>query len=301
VVGWGSGVRFWGLRFWVGMGSELSGAGGRISERDLEVLGFVSRFGVVPRGAMALWAGTAKTMTWRRERRLRDAGLLEVHRSLWPGEPVLIATAEGIAASSFYELFKARLSPSTIRHFGIAAYLAATLERDGEELLSERELLAHERAMAQRDFSLKLAGDHHHRPDMIALPAKAATASDWGRVWPSSSRTQGGRRGERTDVRDQGGRTEDAEMHSATHVIQPIAVELELTVKANDRLDRILTGWKAAVESGRFARARYFCAPGALGPVLRAVARVDALTAIDVLPLPAGIPGIAPLGGERIS
>ena len=80
----------------------------------------------------------------------------------------------------------------------------------------------------------------------------------------------------------------------------PAIVELELTVKGNERLDQILTGWKVSVESGRFARARYFCAPAALGPVLRAVARCDALLAIDVLPVPADIPGVAPLGGERI-
>jgi hypothetical protein len=282
VVGRGSGVRFWGFRFWVGMGSELSGAAGRVSERDLEVLGFVARFGVVPRGAVALWAGTAKTMTARRERRLREAGLLEVHRSLWPGEPVLIATAEGIAASSFYELFMARLSPATIRHFGIAAYLAATLERGGEQLLSERELLAHERAMDERNFSLELAGDHHHRPDMIALPAETTPASDWGRQGPSNAESQ------------------LSSDNSGWGSGPGAPIELELTVKSNERLDQILTGWKASVELGRFARARYFCAPGALGPVLRAVARCDALLAVDVLPLPAGIPGVVPLGGERI-
>lgn len=33
----------------------------RISERDLEVLEFIARYGVVPRSAVAMWAGTART------------------------------------------------------------------------------------------------------------------------------------------------------------------------------------------------------------------------------------------------
>jgi hypothetical protein len=50
----------------------------RISQRDLEVLEFVARFGVVPREAVAMWAGTARAVTAARERRLREAGLVEV-------------------------------------------------------------------------------------------------------------------------------------------------------------------------------------------------------------------------------
>jgi hypothetical protein len=152
------------------MGGSGGGTGSRVSGRDLEVLGFVARFGVVPRSAVARWAGTAKTATAAREKRLREAGLAEV-RKPWPGaEPVLIATAAGIVgAASHYELFKARLSLPTLRHFAAAAHLAVDLEGAGEQLLSERELLAHERAMGRRDFSIRLPGGRHHRPDLIAL------------------------------------------------------------------------------------------------------------------------------------
>jgi hypothetical protein len=43
----------------------------RISARDLEVLQFVVRFGVVPREPAAIWAGTRRAATLKRERRLR--------------------------------------------------------------------------------------------------------------------------------------------------------------------------------------------------------------------------------------
>jgi hypothetical protein len=54
----------------------------RISRRDLEVLGFICRFGVVPRAAVAIWAKTGRSVTLDRERRLREAGLLEQHPAL---------------------------------------------------------------------------------------------------------------------------------------------------------------------------------------------------------------------------
>ena len=58
------------------------GRNDRISARDVEVLGFVARFGVVPRDAVESWAGTAKSMTAKREKRLREAGLVEVVKPL---------------------------------------------------------------------------------------------------------------------------------------------------------------------------------------------------------------------------
>jgi hypothetical protein len=220
----------------------MQGGGGekkrRVSARDLEVLGFVARFGVVPRGAMAEWAETAKTVTGEREKRLREAGLLEVTRPWLSPEPVLVATADGIAASCQSELFKARLSPSTLRHFSAVAYLAASLEPAGEELLSERELLAHERASGERDFSLRLPDGSHHRPDLIALGDP------------------------------------------------PGIIEVELSAKGSTRLDRIVRGWKQAVDNGRFAASRYFCSPAAQPYVERSLERVGASPQVQLQALP---------------
>jgi hypothetical protein len=147
----------------------VEGSGGwgpeRISARDVEVLGFVARFGVVPRDAVARWAGSGKSMTVRRVQRLRKAALLEVLKP-W-SEPVLIATRDGLAACGHDDLFPARLSLTTLRHFSVVAHLAADLESAGEQLLSERELRCHERAMGEREFSIRLPNGRHHRPDLI--------------------------------------------------------------------------------------------------------------------------------------
>ena len=50
----------------------------RITDRDLEVLEFVARFGLVPGGAAARWAGTSRSVTYRREARWREHGLVRV-------------------------------------------------------------------------------------------------------------------------------------------------------------------------------------------------------------------------------
>jgi hypothetical protein len=50
-----------------------------ISYRDLQVLDFICRFGVVNRTAVQWWADTGRSVTLDRERRLREARLIEVH------------------------------------------------------------------------------------------------------------------------------------------------------------------------------------------------------------------------------
>ena len=75
----------------------------RISERDLEVLEFIARFGVVPRDAVALWANTRRAMTLRREARLREAGLLRTLRPFGADGPFVACTRIGLRAAG-YEL-----------------------------------------------------------------------------------------------------------------------------------------------------------------------------------------------------
>jgi hypothetical protein len=133
----------------VGGGEE---AWGRVTGRDLEVLEFVARFGVVPRDAVAKWAGTARTMTARREKRLREAGLFRVEKRWGAEAPVLLAIADGLAVCGRDELSPARFSQATAEHFAATTRLAAALETEGKELLSERELLAHERALGEKQF-----------------------------------------------------------------------------------------------------------------------------------------------------
>jgi hypothetical protein len=140
----------------------------RISTRDIEVLEFIARFGVVSRRAVAIWSGCGRTATFERSRRLRAAGLIDVRPSF--GEQrVLLATPLGLRLCARRDLRPARLSAATVRHEVLAAELGALLERRGEALLSEREILARERAEGAPLLSAKLAGRRLHRADLVRL------------------------------------------------------------------------------------------------------------------------------------
>lgn len=151
------------------LGSEMPGGkrSQRVSRRDIEVLGFIARFGVVPRSAVSIWAETGQTATLGRERRLREAGLLDVRCVVWGEDKLVIATPAGLRASGHQELGRARLSLAAIRHDNVVAVLAARLERDGQHVLSEREIAARERVEGRRLLSARLGGDRFHRCDLI--------------------------------------------------------------------------------------------------------------------------------------
>ncbi len=141
----------------------------RISERDIEVLEFVARFGVVSRAAVARWADTAPTCTLNRERRLREARLVDVRCGVWGEGKLLACTAAGLALSGRGDLRPGRFSLATARHEAVVSEFAAFLERRGERTLSEREIAARERERGARILSAELAGDRFHRADLLRL------------------------------------------------------------------------------------------------------------------------------------
>jgi hypothetical protein len=140
----------------------------RISERDLEVLGFIARYGVVPRQAVSLWADPRRTVTQRRERRLRLAGLVELKPAFAAAGPFAIATRSGLRACGRAELRPARLSWGEVLHQTQCALVGAELERGGAKVLSEREIMAAERLAGKRPYSADV-GQRYHRPDLIRL------------------------------------------------------------------------------------------------------------------------------------
>ena len=140
-----------------------------ISSRDVDVLDFIARFGVVPRSAVAKWAGTGRTATIGRETRLRKAELIRVVRGYGEAGPFALCTRAGLLASGRRELRTARVSASAVSHDAVVAVLAAELEREGAVVLSEREILARERAAGQPVLSARLTGGAHHRADLVRL------------------------------------------------------------------------------------------------------------------------------------
>jgi hypothetical protein len=140
-----------------------------ISKRDLEVLDYIARFGVVPRYAVAHWANTRATVTRTRERRLEKEGLIRVERGYGPIGPVALATKLGLKASGRRELRPARLSLAALTHDTIVSELAADLERLGQTVLSEREILARERAVGEPVLSASLPSGRIHRADLVRI------------------------------------------------------------------------------------------------------------------------------------
>jgi len=129
----------------------------------------VARFGVIPRQVVAEWADTGRAVTAARERRLREAGLVEVLPGLGDSGRLCLCTRRGLRAIDREELSTPRFSPATLRHSAVAARVVAQLERAGHRVLSEREIEARERAEGRRVLSAQVRGGRYHRPDLVLL------------------------------------------------------------------------------------------------------------------------------------
>ena len=177
-----------------------------ISFRDLQVLDFICRFGVVNRTAVQWWADTGRSVTLDRERRLREAGLIDVHPPIGRSGPLLAVSARGLRLADRTELGPARVSVWSANHSVVCAQVAGWLEgpRWGEQVLSEREMLAEERWLGGRCYSVRRSYPERgwHRPDLYRFTQE--------------------------------------EGRPRQHVI-----EVELTAKAPERLVGILKAWDA--------------------------------------------------------
>lgn len=141
----------------------------RISKRDLEVLEFVARYGLVPRDVVGLWAQTRRSVTAAREKRLRDAGLLEVLEGFGDSGRLCMSTRDGLRVVGCSDLPPAPRSAAQIHHLGTTARIGAQLELLGHSVLSEREIEARERSEDERFLSANLSDGRFHRPDLIVL------------------------------------------------------------------------------------------------------------------------------------
>jgi hypothetical protein len=132
------------------------------------VLEFVARFGVVPRRAVAIWAGTARAVTAARERRLREAGLIEVLPGFGDSGRIVVCKRAGLRAACREELPTPTPSPASLVHSAASAHVAAQLERKGHRVLSEREIATIERGERKRIYSAERR-ERFHRPDLVVL------------------------------------------------------------------------------------------------------------------------------------
>ena len=141
-----------------------------ISERDLEVLDFVARFGLVASSAVGTWARTAQAVTYARQRRWVERGLVQLIEPINGSGRLLVCTREGLRAVGRDGLGPGRVSVGRRPHAIVVAHVGATLERDGHVVLSERELAAVEVREHRRLYSAELNDGRFHRPDLV-LPS----------------------------------------------------------------------------------------------------------------------------------
>ncbi len=154
----------------------------RISGRDLAVLEWVARVEEVPRPVLARRVGPGRSVTFEREKRLRDHGLVRVHPTY--AGPLLLAT--GLATTGRDEPGVARPSPWQDHHSSIVAEVAASLELAGERVRSEREIGARERAEGGQPLSAQVTDYRYHRADLIRLGERAP--GDRGRLTAKARR-----------------------------------------------------------------------------------------------------------------
>lgn len=182
-------------------------------------------------------------------------GLLSSHRPL-TGEPTLYAaTRSGLRACGMSALAPCRVTPACGRHLVVCAEVAARLARAYPDfrVMGERELRLRERAPGRRLGSAVLASGVHgevlHRPDLVLWPPGAASAQDG-----SSRRATSG----------------------------AIAVEVELTRKAPQRLAAICKAW---ARSRQLMGVVYVVTPPVERPVKRAIQAAQADAVITVVSL----------------
>ncbi|MDQ6811431.1 MAG: hypothetical protein M3Z95_05995, partial [Actinomycetota bacterium] len=204
---------------------------------------WIACLGAVTAEALAAHGGVTVASARGRLRAGEGARLLRSRRPLL-GQPALYTvTPAGLRAAGLSDLDPCRVSASNALHLITCAGVAVALERSypDQRVQGERELRREERRREVPLASARLPGGPDgagtlHRPDLV--------------LWP---------------------REQDVPTPVAP---QPVAVEVELTVKAPRRLADICRAW---------ARARcvagviYLAAPEVQGALERAIERADAV------------------------
>jgi len=192
------------------------------ASRDRELIHYVGRHGLVTINHVMAAMEVGQAITYRRVARCIEAGLLERHAILASEPSVLRATQAGLKFAGL-PFPVASISPGRVEHYLRCASVAHALEaklKPGDRLRTEPEIRLIE----------QLSGSHEFSVDVGRLP-------------------NGKRRYHRPDLLhmfEEGGR------HRA------IAIEVELTLKAPQRLRQIMRGWRY---TRNLAEVHYYCAP----------------------------------------
>ena len=233
------------------------------SPEQVALLQWAARMGAVTAEALADREGFTVASARARLGVLERAGWLSRKRLLAKQPALYTVTRAGLRASELRGLEPCRVSASNAQHLVVCAQVAAALERCYPDhlVLGERELRRDERERGVSLASARLGigpdgGPLLHRPDLV--------------LWPEAA-------GDRDAV---GGGL-------------PVAVEVELTIKAAQRLADICLAW---ARCRCVAGVLYIAPPEVRRALQRAIDRARAHDRIVVVGLDA-LPG--PDGTER--
>ncbi len=219
------------------------------SPEQLEILSWTVRFGAVTAEALAVHGGWTLASARARLCAAERAGLLRSQRVLAGSSRLYTATRAGVRRSCVRGLEPCRISVATAAHAIACAHVAAALERayPDHRVTGERELRRDEREAGAPLASASLG----HGPGDAALMHRPDIV-----LWPE---------------------------HPSQAL--PVAVEVELTVKAPARLLKICRAW---ARCRCVAGTLYLAAPAVQRPLSRAIERAQAgerivLTGLDAL------------------
>jgi hypothetical protein len=217
-----------------------------LSPERAAIVGWTARMGAITAEALAVREGSSVASARARLLAAERAKLLTRRRPL-SGEPALYAaTPAGLRACGCSALDPCRVSASNARHAIVCAEVAAELERcyPDHRVLGERELRRDERDSGTPLASARLGTTPGGGP-LLHRPDLV--------LWPNGS---------------------DDEL--------PVAVEVELTIKAPRRLADICRAW---ARCRHVAGALYLAPAEVEHALLRAVSKAQAGDRIAVVPL----------------
>ena len=231
-----------------------------LSPERVALIRWTARIGAVTAQALAIGQSVSESSARARLRAAAGAGLLTRRRPLAQQPALYTLTRAGMRSCGLRGLDPCRVSASGAAHLIACAAVAAALERGypDHRVMGERELRRDERELGVPVASARMGAGPHGRP-LLHRPDLV--------LWP----------GEPT-----GG--------------LPVAVEVELTVKAPRRLTDICRAWARC----RTVAGVLYIAPPEVGRALeRAIARAHAherivVVGLDALPCPPGTFGSDP-------
>jgi hypothetical protein len=227
------------------------------SPERVAIMRWTARMGAVTADALADSQGTTPASARGRLQAAERAGLLSRRRPL-AGQPALYTvTRAGMRMSGLRGLDPCRVSAANARHLIVCVAVAAALERcyPDHRVLGERELRRDERELGVQPASARVGVGSHGEP-LLHRPDLV--------LWPDASEAG-----------------------------LPVAVEVELTVKAPRRLTSICRAW---ARCRTVAGVLYLAPPDVERALERAIERARAherivVVGLDALPCPGGVVG----------